>query len=256
MKKAAIATTLVIFFACSEAPEPLEPEVVIEVPVLPDSVLMEPLPIIAAQALPEPTNLEWSCLQAGLRPIHEFDDRIVTELRYSTDQNFLGKDVYGEFEKGYIRPEYGPGLARAQAELHDLKPGFCLVIYDAVRPRGVQQQMWDILDMPIEEKVRFVSNPRNGSLHNFGAAVDVSILDSTGQALDMGTGWDDASTLSYPRFEQAYLDSGMLTPEIIDNRKLLRRVMRKGGFWNIQTEWWHFNAVRRDTAKKYFLIVE
>jgi D-alanyl-D-alanine dipeptidase len=72
----------------------------------------------------------------------------------------------------------------------------------------------------------------------------------------MGAGYDDSRKIAYPRYEQAYLDSGMLSQNQIDNRQLLRDVMRSGGFWNIQTEWWHFNRYSRDRAKEMYNIIE
>jgi len=213
-------------------------------------------PVILPQQVPEISPLELSCIKHGLHKITNYDSTIRVRLGYSSTNNFLKEDVYGDFEAGYLQAPYAKRLAKAQAALRSIDSSLYLVVYDAVRPRSVQQKMWDVLDMPIQEKTKFVSNPANGSLHNYGAAVDVSIEKQNGEALDMGTGWDDPSLLSYPRLETAFLDSGMLTTEVVANRQLLRKVMRKGGFWNIQTEWWHFNAVRRDTAKKYFLIVE
>ena len=74
--------------------------------------------------------------------------------------------------------------------------------------------------------------------------------------LDMGAGYDDIRKIAYPRHEKAYLDSGLLSKEHIANRELLREVMKAGGFWNIETEWWHFNRYSRDRAKTMFEIVE
>ena len=110
--------------------------------------------------------------------------------------------------------------------------------------------------MPIWEKTKFVSNPKNGSLHNYGCAVDLTIAHLNGDTLDMGAGYDDSRKIAYPRYEKAYLDSGMLSTQQIENRELLRETMRAGGFWNIQTEWWHFNRYSRDKAKQMFEIIE
>jgi len=220
------------------------------------SQLMQRMAVLPPVTLPEKSELEWSCLQCGLHRIRDYDSTIVMRLLYSTENNFIGVDAYGSFDEGYLQPPYAAGLAKANAELQKINPDLRLLVYDAVRPRRVQQLMWDTVDLPPSEKGKFVSNPAKGSLHNYGAAVDVGIIDVQGKLLDMGTDWDDPSKLAYPRYEQVYLDSGLLSQQVIDNRKLLRRVMRKGGFWNIQTEWWHFNATRRDTAKKYLLIVE
>lgn len=204
------------------------------------------------------TELEQMMIDSGLVRILDVDSSIVINLKYSTTDNFLSADVYEDFNEAYLQPAVAAKLALAQKALKKIDSTLSLIVYDATRPRRVQQKMWDILDVPAVEKGKFVSNPAagKGSLHNYGAAVDVSIIRSNGEVLDMGTPFDHFGKLAYPKLEQAYLDSGMITQEIIDNRKLLRRVMRKGGMWNIQTEWWHFNSCRRDTAIKYYPIIE
>jgi D-alanyl-D-alanine dipeptidase len=203
------------------------------------------------------TPLEQAMIDSGLVRLLDLDSTFIINLKYSTTDNFLGVDVYGDFNEAYLQPEVAKKVALAQAWLRDKDSTMTLIVYDATRPRSVQQKMWDILDMPAAEKGKFVSNPASGkgSLHNYGAAVDVSIA-RNGIPLDMGTPFDHIGELAYPRLEQAMLDSGVLTQEIINNRKLLRRTMRKGGLWGIQTEWWHFNSCRRDTAIKYYPIIE
>jgi hypothetical protein len=132
-----------------------------------------------------------------------------------------------------------------------------LVIYDAVRPRIVQQWMWDSVNVPDRVRYKYLSAPKYGSLHNFGAAVDVSIVnDSTGQPLDMGTPFDCFCELAYPYFEKKFLKSGKLTKQQYQNRLLLRKIMHKAGFTGITTEWWHFNACSRKTARKKYPIIE
>jgi D-alanyl-D-alanine dipeptidase len=117
--------------------------------------------------------------------------------------------------------------------------------------------MWDALDtIPFNERTKFVSNPANGSLHNYGAAVDLTICDENGVALDMGAGYDDIREIAYPKFENRFLETGELTIQQIENRKLLRKVMLSQRFTNIQTEWWHFNACSRATAKLKYEILK
>jgi D-alanyl-D-alanine dipeptidase len=201
-------------------------------------------------------TLEQSIIDAGLKNIQDIDSSILVELKYSTTDNFMEKDMYGHMTRAYLQAEVAEDLSKCQQALKERDSTLSLLVYDAVRPRSVQQYMWDILDMPIWEKTKFVSNPKNGSLHNYGCAVDLTIADLEGNPLDMGAGYDDSRKIAYPKYEQAYLDSGMLSQEQINNRELLRDVMRAGGFWNIQTEWWHFNRYSRDRAKELFEIVE
>lgn len=201
-------------------------------------------------------TLEQSIIDAGLINIQEVDSSILVDLKYSTEDNFMNKDVYGHMTRAYLQKDVAEDLAKCQAYLQSKDSNLTLLVYDAVRPRSVQQYMWDILDMPIHEKTKFVSNPKNGSIHNYGCAVDLTIATKEGAVLDMGAGYDDSRKIAYPRYEQAYLDSGLIDTTHIANRKLLREVMKAGGFWNIQTEWWHFNRYNRDRAKSLYEIIE
>lgn len=201
-------------------------------------------------------SLEQILIDAGLIDIKSVDKSILVDLRYSSTNNFLNEDVYGGLMKVYLQPSIAEDLAKCQRKLQEIDSTLTLLVYDGVRPRSVQQKMWDILEMPIGEKVKFVSNPKNGSIHNYGAAVDLTIANIDGTPLDMGADFDDIRKIAYPRLEAQFLESGELTQQQVDNRKLLRKVMKAGGFYNIQTEWWHFNRYNRNKAKEMFDIVE
>ncbi len=202
------------------------------------------------------SQTELNMIEHGLVDIQKLDPSIVVEMKYATTDNFLGKDVYEGMTTAYLQPDVAEMLVRSQHYLQRIRPGYSLIVYDAARPRSVQQRMWDAIDAPFSEKIKFLSNPRNGSIHNFGAAVDVSILNDKGEVLDMGTEFDHMGELAYPRLEQELLEQGLLKPEHVENRKLLRGVMRYGGFWGIQTEWWHFNACTRAEARERYQIIE
>ena len=116
--------------------------------------------------------------------------------------------------------------------------------------------MWDTIAVPYSEKSKYVSNPKNGSLHNFGAAVDLSIVDQNGIELDMGTKYDYFGELAYPREEERMIKEGKLTHIQLLNRELLRTVMIAGGFFGITTEWWHFNSCKRNEAYSRYKIIE
>jgi D-alanyl-D-alanine dipeptidase len=128
------------------------------------------------------------------------------------------------------------------------------VIYDALRPRSVQYVLWD--KVKGTDRQKYVANPQHGSIHNFGFAVDVSILDENGKALDMGTPFDDFTALAQPRLEQAFLKAGKLTRQQLDNRLLLRKVMEDAGFIQLPVEWWHYDALPREKVMSEFEIVE
>ena len=195
--------------------------------------------------------------EAGLLDVQSLDSTIKVDLKYSSVNNFLGIDVYEDMTAAYLQPEVAQQLVQAQQELKKLHPGYSLIVYDAARPLKLQQIFWDSIKVSRAERSRYVSNPaRGGSIHNYGAAVDVSIVDSCGKELDMGCPFDFFGELSYPSAEGRLLREGKLTESQIDHRKLLRGVMYKAGFYNIQTEWWHFNACTREAARNKYSILE
>lgn len=204
------------------------------------------------------SELEQKMIDAGLVDIQSVDSTIHVDVKYATMDNFMNRILYVGYEKVYLQPIVAERLSKAQKALQAIDSSLTLVAFDGTRPRSVQQEMWNGLDtVPFNERIKFVSNPANGSIHNYGSAVDLSIMDkSTGVWLDMGAGYDDLRKIAYPRHEAKFLASGELTAAQVDNRKLLRKVMRAGGFWVIETEWWHFNAFSRKKAKEMFEIVE
>ena len=195
-------------------------------------------------------------LEAGLIDIKTIDTSIVVDLRYSTNNNFLGLDMYGDFNNCYLQPDVAEKLKCSQEILKSRFPFYNLIIFDAVRARSIQRKMWDTIDVPYCERSKYVSNPNNGSLHNFGAAVDVSIIDAHGIELDIGTAYDYFGELAYPREEERMIEEGKLTHIQLLNRKLLREVMESGGFMGITTEWWHFNSCYRKEAYEKYKIIE
>lgn len=114
--------------------------------------------------------------------------------------------------------------------------------------------MWEIVRGT--DKQKYVANPKTGSIHNYGCAVDLSIVDENGKELDMGTPFDYFGDLAQPRFEKKFLEEGKLTRTQIKNRQLLRHVMQKSGFQGILSEWWHFNGYPRKYVKEHYTIIE
>jgi D-alanyl-D-alanine dipeptidase len=214
---------------------------------MPDSVVRE--------TVHEISPIEKQLIEMGLVNIHDLDSGIVVELRYSTTNNFIGLDMYGDFDECYLQKDVAEKLVKAQQFLRSKYPFYSLVVYDAARPLHIQQQMWDTLKLPPGQKTKYLSNPGNGSLHNYGAAVDLSIIDENGIPLDMGTPFDFFGEKAHPVKEKELLASGILSQREIFNRELLRDVMRHGGFFGIQTEWWHFNScTRAEAAVKYAMV--
>lgn len=189
----------------------------------------------------------------NLIDIQSVDSSIQIDLKYASDDNFMHQQLYHSINKVYLQKEVANRLVKCQQFLSSIKPNYHLLVYDGVRPISVQQRMWDALDsIPVSRRGRFVSNPKNHSVHNYGAAVDLTIVDETNQPLDMGAEYDDIRKIAYPSMENFYLKQGELSIEQLENRQLLRKVMRHQGFTNIPSEWWHFNAYSRNEVKQKF----
>lgn len=181
-------------------------------------------------------------------------DGVALDLRYATKNNFVGRNLYGEFNSAFLHEIAATKILKAVAHLKLIKPKYRLVIFDALRPRSVQMILWKVVKGT--DKQRYVANPRGGSIHNFGFAVDISVLDESGKELDMGTAFDDFTELSQPRYEQRFKKEGRLTETQIRNRQLLRDVMEKAGFIQLPVEWWHFDALPKGEVKRKYKIIE
>jgi D-alanyl-D-alanine dipeptidase len=203
-----------------------------------------------------PGPAEEALIAAGLVNIQTVDSSIKVNLKYSTCDNFLFLDMYGDLEKCYLQPDVAEKLKVAQQLLKKKFPYYSLIVYDGVRPRSIQCKMWDTIAVPASERTKYVSNPMNGSLHNFGAAVDLSIIDENGIELDMGTPYDFFGELAYPREEERMIREFRLSYKQLFNRQILREAMVNAGFMSITTEWWHFNSCFRKEAIGKYKIVE
>lgn len=201
-------------------------------------------------------ELEQSLIDAGLVNVQELDTTILVKLKYSTNDNFFGFDVYGSLENAYLQAEVAAKLAKAQQLLKETHPEYNLLVYDGVRPRRVQQILWDTVDVPASERPKYVADPKKGSLHNYGAAVDLTIAGKDGQALDMGTTYDYFGILAHPAKEEEMIAGGKLSGEQVFNRQLLRKIMQEAGFSPITSEWWHFNGYSLKDAQAKFAIIE
>ena len=164
--------------------------------------------------------------QSDLVNVWKLDTTITLDIRYATTNNFTGKQVYEE-AKFFLRTEPAQKILEVQKELKTL--GLGLKIFDGYRPLSVQKKFWEI--MPDE---RYVADPKKGSRHNRGAAVDLTLIDKYGNEIPMPTPYDDFT-------EKASRDYMNLSSQIIINRKFLEDIMVKYGFTGLPTEWWHFD---------------
>lgn len=150
------------------------------------------------------------------------------DLRYATKNNFLKKKLYPRLKTTYLRSKAAMALALVQKELNE--KGYGLKIFDAYRPYTVTEMMWE----PIQDD-RYTADPKKGSGHNRGAAVDLTIINlAAKKELDMGTGFDNFSDTAHHSFTS-------LPDDVLQNRLLLKNTMEKYGFKSFETEWWHYS---------------
>ena len=163
---------------------------------------------------------------ADIVDVLSIDSTISLDIRYATDNNFT-KHVLYPVAKAKLRRVAAESLAAVNRELKPM--GLHLKIYDAYRPLSIQWKLWETVPNP-----DYVADPRKGSRHNRGAAVDLTIIDSLGHELDMPTPYDDFTHKAWQGYSEL--------PAIeIKNRELLKRVMVKHGFLPLKSEWWHFD---------------
>ncbi len=154
---------------------------------------------------------------------------VVLDLKYGTSNNFTKINLYKKVSTTYLRKDAAFALLNVNNELKSL--GFSLKIFDAYRPYSVTKLMWNLV-----HDERYVANPTNGSGHNRGIAVDLTIIDiQTNKELNMGTGFDNFTDSAHHSFTKN------LSPQIIKNRTLLKATMEKFGFKSLETEWWHYS---------------
>lgn len=237
-----------ILFASTQCQEKSSEDELSNVPV--DSLIKEQAP-----ALP---TLEETLIEQGLANIQTVDSTILVDLKYSTTDNFFGEDVYADLTNAYLQPDVAEKLKKVNEALQEKHPAYRLLVYDGVRPHSIQKILWEKLDsIPPKNRENYVADPQKGSIHNYGCAVDLTIFDmEKDSVLDMGTKYDYFGDLAYPRKETDMLRKKLLTKEQVENRQLLRKLMKAEGFIEITSEWWHFNALPLKEAERKYLIVK
>ena len=174
----------------------------------------------SAQKTITPTDKNWI-------DITHLDKTIVTDIRYATTNNFTGSKIY-DCGKCFLRSEVAKALAEAQ-KIFKQKGYGSIKVFDCYRPKLFQQRLW-----AKKPNRNYVAPPQKGSMHNRGSAVDLTLLDTHGKEIDMGTPFDTFS-------EKAYYNYKNLPKNILTHRQILRQVLEQVGFIGIRTEWWHFS---------------
>ncbi len=198
--------------------------------------------------------IEQKVISQGLVDVVELDSSINLDIRYATRSNFMGKVLYKGYDKCFLQAEVGNMLVQAHKYLKESHPDLRFLIFDGTRPRSIQVQMWDKVKGTPQQQ--YVASPGKGSMHNFGAAVDLSLTHIDTGEVDMGTEYDFFGDKAQPRYEEKFLNEGVLSGDQVTNRRILRRAMNKAGFTGILSEWWHFNAFSNKETRSRFNIVE
>ncbi len=155
------------------------------------------------------------------------DDGFVLDVRYATENNFTHKQIY-PCGRCFLRPVLARKIKKLQHNIQK-RYGYSLKLFDCYRPRPAQQLLWDIVP-----DARYVTPPHKGSMHNKGLALDVTLVDSLGHPLDMGTTYDYFGVEAYPGNKN-------LPEDVVKNRMILLKLMEAHGLSGIRTEWWHFS---------------
>lgn len=158
--------------------------------------------------------------------LKEYSKDFVYDMKYATEDNFLKAKVY-DCAECYLRYKTVEALLEANQKF--IRKGYKIKIYDCYRPLDIQKRMFAIVPNPI-----YVADPKKGSIHNRGGAVDITLVDLAGNEIDMGTGFDFFGPEAAHDFEN-------LTDTQKENRRLLKKTMLRSGFRIFESEWWHYN---------------
>ena len=194
--------------------------------------------------------------QIGLQNISDEISGIEVYMVYATPYNFMGRVLYEGLDEAYLVPEAVEKLRKANELLRKRRLDLHLVVYDAARPRSIQQLMWDVVENT--ELEDFVANPNKsgGGPHNYGVAVDVTLIDCTGHPIPMGSEYDYFGDRSRVDIEDELIERGEITHRELLNRLLLREIMTEAGWLVEPSEWWHFNAMPLTEASRNLTVIE
>lgn len=219
-----------------------------------------------------PFDVDSKMTKYGLVDIQSIDDSILVDLKYSSTDNFVGKDMYGELSAAYLTPDFAQYVVRAQKILKQRYPQYTLLIYDAARPISVQRAMRRAVEGT--EYENFVADGTRGGRHNYGVAVDLTIATLDGVPLDMGAGFDDFSEAAsvkgtsdtsdpttrtvnvYKEYILMLEKNGVITSMAASNRVLLVEIMCEAGLVPYRREWWHYEQIipMSEVRSKYKLL--
>ena len=166
-------------------------------------------------------------LPDGWKDLLQMDSSLILDIKYASDENFTGEKLY-DCARCLLRTEVAEALLAVNKEVE--KRGLRLKVFDCYRPRHIQERMWQIIP-----DARYVAPPSQGSMHNRGLAVDLTLVDAaSGEELDMGSAYDSFEKESHHSYKN-------LPQAVLLNREYLKTEMVRYGFTSIQSEWWHYS---------------
>ena len=166
--------------------------------------------------------------------LKNYSNDFVYDLKYATDDNFLKEKVYPCAEC-FLRVKTVKSLLEANKMF--LAKGYKIKLYDCYRPKAIQKKMFQLVP-----DANYVANPKKGSIHNRGGAVDISLVDFNCIELDMGTKFDFFG-------KEASHNYLSLSDTVLANRKILKEIMLQNNFKSFDSEWWHYNLNGSNTDK-------
>lgn len=166
--------------------------------------------------------------------LKDYGKDFVYDMKYATSDNFLKAKVY-DCAECFLRLKTVKAIVKANAVF--MKKGYKIKFFDCYRPLDIQKKMWKIVSNP-----SYVADPAKGSIHNRGGAVDITLVDSNGKELEMGTSFDHFGIEASHNYAQ-------LSKKVKKNRALLKKVMTQNGFNSFDSEWWHYNLQSALTDK-------
>ncbi len=166
--------------------------------------------------------------------LKKYSQNFVYDMKYATEDNFLKAKVY-DCDVCYLRLKTVKAMIIANQKF--LKKGYRIKIFDCYRPLDIQEKMWKIVPDPT-----YVANPKKGSIHNRGGAIDITLVDKNNTELDMGTAFDYFGAESGHNYQK-------LSSKVKANRRLLKKIMLASNFKSFDSEWWHYNLKNSQSDK-------
>ncbi|MCL2101097.1 MAG: hypothetical protein FWH22_05225 [Fibromonadales bacterium] len=204
---------------------------------------------------PEKPLMFCSAQKEWIAAVEKLDDwvevrgisNLLVQMPYATFDNFTGHNLYCGIQRAFLHKDAMQKLRWAANLLKKQEPNYKFVLLDAGRSNQAQEALRAaVRGTPWQH---FVSSPQRGSIHAYGMAVDVGLLDENGELVDMGLPYDSFAFYAGKKGEEQALEQGLLTEAQIKNREFLRSIMRQSGWINLPSEWWHFNAAPSDTIR-------